>query len=244
MKKNKMMRIASFLLVAVLMSTCAISGTFAKYVTSDDATDSARVAKWGVSVDITTTGLFKESYGTNASPVPKDEGGTDISVSVNGNSEEVVAPGTSGAFTFYITGTPETAVNVNVDFGELTMITLPADKVDSNAIYYPIKWTLKRADTDAATKTDVTGCTNVSLQEIENYFVANSNGLNGNYAANTNLATTFGYYELSWSWAFSTDDATDKLDTYLGNVMAGTITDATVKTTESFALTITVTQID
>ena len=31
MKKNTMMRIASVLLVAVLLSTCAISGTFAKY---------------------------------------------------------------------------------------------------------------------------------------------------------------------------------------------------------------------
>ena len=48
MKRNKMMRIASVLLVAVLLSTCVISGTFAKYTTSNSATDSARVAKWGV----------------------------------------------------------------------------------------------------------------------------------------------------------------------------------------------------
>lgn len=45
MRKNRMMRAASALLVAVLMTTCTISGTFAKYVTSADSTDTARVAK-------------------------------------------------------------------------------------------------------------------------------------------------------------------------------------------------------
>ena len=44
MKKNKMMRIASVLLVAVILTTCAISGTFAKYVTSGNGSDNARVA--------------------------------------------------------------------------------------------------------------------------------------------------------------------------------------------------------
>ena len=65
MKKNKMMRIASVLLVAVLLSTCAIFGTFAKYTTSVTSQDSARVAYWGFqssnSIDI--TGLFATTYG-------------------------------------------------------------------------------------------------------------------------------------------------------------------------------------
>ena len=50
MKKNFMMRAASVLLVAVMLTTCAISGTFAKYVTSDSGSDFARVAKFGVTV--------------------------------------------------------------------------------------------------------------------------------------------------------------------------------------------------
>ena len=61
MMKNKMMRAASILLVAVLLSTCAISGTFAKYVTTASGTDTARVAKWGVV--ITANGnLFNKTY--------------------------------------------------------------------------------------------------------------------------------------------------------------------------------------
>ena len=50
MKKNKMMRLASAMMVLTLMSTSVISGTFAKYVTKGEATDKARVAKWGVEV--------------------------------------------------------------------------------------------------------------------------------------------------------------------------------------------------
>ena len=43
MKKNVMMRVASALLVAVLLSTCTISGTFAKYVTTSSGNDNAEV---------------------------------------------------------------------------------------------------------------------------------------------------------------------------------------------------------
>ena len=43
MKKNIMMRVASALLIAVLLTTCAISGTFAKYVSTASGSDTARV---------------------------------------------------------------------------------------------------------------------------------------------------------------------------------------------------------
>ncbi len=51
MKKNTMMRIASVLLVAVVLTTCAISGTFAKYTSEKEVSDSATVAKWSFEVN-------------------------------------------------------------------------------------------------------------------------------------------------------------------------------------------------
>ncbi|MFR0985955.1 MAG: hypothetical protein ACLSFZ_04975 [Frisingicoccus sp.] len=45
MKKNRMMRLASSLLVLTLLTTCVISGTFAKYTTQAGGSDTARVAK-------------------------------------------------------------------------------------------------------------------------------------------------------------------------------------------------------
>lgn len=64
MKKNKMMRAASALLIAVLLTTCAVSGTFAKYTTSETGSDTARVAKWGVEVTAEGT-MFADAYATD-----------------------------------------------------------------------------------------------------------------------------------------------------------------------------------
>lgn len=107
MRKNKMMRAASALLVAVLLTTCAISGTFAKYVTTDDFSDAARVAKWGVELQIFGN-LFSDTY--IETPVVDDA--TDLTVqAVNYDSQDtdIVAPGTSNTegFKISLTGKPE-----------------------------------------------------------------------------------------------------------------------------------------
>ena len=96
MKKNTMMRLASILLVAVLMSTCAISGTFAKYTSEQTATDSARVAKWSFKVgetDIATTAFVFDLFNT----VKDTEGATENDVATAENAT-IIAPGTSGSF--------------------------------------------------------------------------------------------------------------------------------------------------
>ena len=100
MKKNAMLKIAAILMVAVLLTTCAISSTFAKYTTTDTETDSARVAKWGVTVDTTVEGLFLETYDSGAVA----------------STEAVVAPGTANGdvkATSVITGQPEVKVQVS-----------------------------------------------------------------------------------------------------------------------------------
>ena len=112
MKKNKMMRIASVLLVAVLMSTCAISGTFAKYVSTSTGSDTARVAKWDFTIggtDITTSNTFTFDLFTTAydeENVDKDGNG----------SEVVIAPGTTGSASVTLTNNSEVNANYAVDF--------------------------------------------------------------------------------------------------------------------------------
>ena len=66
MKKNAMLKIAAILLVAVLLTTCAISTTFAKYVTNtaDYAPSEARVAKWG----LTFTSINADIFTANDAP--------------------------------------------------------------------------------------------------------------------------------------------------------------------------------
>ena len=124
MRKNKIMRVASALLVAVLLSTCAISSTFAKYVTSDSSGDVARVAKWGVVVSVTGT-LYGDKYAKEGNKITALTTDDAVSVkrtqstSTNSGANNVVAPGTSSDEGFHIAvnGKPEvdTVVTVNVD---------------------------------------------------------------------------------------------------------------------------------
>ena len=49
-KNNPTMKIAAVLVALVLITSCFVGSTFAKYVTNGDLTGSARVAKFGVNV--------------------------------------------------------------------------------------------------------------------------------------------------------------------------------------------------
>ena len=139
MKKNVLMRAASGLLVATMLTTCAISGTFAKYVTQDNGGDVARVAKWGV-----VTQVQGDLYALNYldGNVNTESNATDHSVSVSSqqglSADNVVAPGTKSdgnVFAFNLNGTPEvdskttikiTAQNIYLNEGEYGVM-VPVD---------------------------------------------------------------------------------------------------------------------
>lgn len=107
MKKTKLMRAALLLLVLTLITSCFVGGTFAKYVTKGDSTDTARVAKWGVV--ITAKGdTFAKEYATDTGNVADAIKNSVVS------EDKVVAPGTKGKMEgITITGTPEVAVRVD-----------------------------------------------------------------------------------------------------------------------------------
>lgn len=109
MKKNRMMRLASVLLVLTLLSTSVISGTFAKYVTSDTAQDTARVAKFGVVVTASGS-LFSNAY----------------VLQVKGNTPTVWATGTSMADPNFI--------SVGTETETLSNIVAPGTKSDKGVI--------------------------------------------------------------------------------------------------------------
>lgn len=87
MKGSKLPKLAALLLVLTLATTCFVSGTFAKYVSEGEGEDAARVAKWGVKVEIAGDG-FKTTYG-------KDEVNANVDgpTVVSSTTEKVVAPG-------------------------------------------------------------------------------------------------------------------------------------------------------
>ncbi|MBQ4559616.1 MAG: hypothetical protein IJA54_04740 [Tyzzerella sp.] len=127
MKKNKTMRLASGLLVAVLLTTCAISGTFAKYVSDATNSDTARVAKWSIEVE-------GEEIGVAGDPVVafdlfetvKDTAGADeADVKVGTGDEHIIAPGTSGSFAIDIANKSEVNAKYTIALEETNTGNIP-----------------------------------------------------------------------------------------------------------------------
>ena len=109
MRKNWTMRVGASLLALTLITSCFVGGTWAKYTTSGTGTDSARVAKFGVTV--TGKGnAFANKYDSAENATVIGEG-----------DAKVVAPGTGGKLAgVTITGTPEVKVAITYE-GEFTL---------------------------------------------------------------------------------------------------------------------------
>lgn len=221
MKKNKIMRLASALLVLTLMTTCAISSTFAKYSTSTTGTDSARVAKWGftdTTSQIQLDNLFNDAYDTTVKA-----------------AADVIAPGTTGSATFGFTyggdgaaNAPEVAYTFKVD---TTGSTCAAD-IQNNP---NIQWKLDNGEW---------GTWNTMITSIE---ALDGNKAGDKYEPNTlpDAFNTTGanVHTISWQWLFDKDTAVtpaptdnDENDTAMGN--KATLDDVTLK------ITVTATQVD
>lgn len=253
MKTNKMMRLASILLVAVMISTCAISGTFAKYVTSGESTDKARVAKFGVVV--TANGqMFDTEYAES------DSDGIELganSVVSSGNVagySKLVAPGTSGKLVEVgLTGTPEVAVKVTYEATlklEGWMCDDDEDPSTPEVEYCPIVFDVEGTTygIGGTTYTVNVSCTGVAdlIAKVQDAIGAHTKI----YKAGTDLSKVNdpGKEEavsVSWSWAFDEHDT--KLGDYQNDVKDTSLGDKAAK--NDFAkidLTIktTVTQID
>lgn len=130
MKKNKTLRAAGILFLATMLTTCMTAGTFAKYTTSDSAKDSARVAKFGVTVTADGS-LFGEEYaGKEGGNKPISFSGDEHTgtVQVFETGENVVAPGTKNdtGLGFVISGKPEVDVEINttVDIDKVKTVYL------------------------------------------------------------------------------------------------------------------------
>lgn len=230
-KTGKTMRVAGLLLALVLVTSCFVGGTFAKYVTSGTGGDSARVAKFGVTITANGT-MFAKEYDTDDARVS-----TTIAKSVvSSDTSKLVAPGTKGDMvSMTMTGTPEVAVNVKC---EATEVKLENWTREDNTFYCPLKFTIKGLDgTVHISGLDYNSAATLQAA-IKNEIAAYS----VNYPANTTLSEkNAAALAVSWDWAFADAAGTmahqsDVDDTYLGNQAATATVSLTVKTT--------VTQID
>lgn len=113
MKKNKMMRVASALLVAVLLTTCAISGTFAKYVTQATGSDSARVAKWDIKLE---GAAMVNTFDFNLFNTVMDTSDGNAENDIKTNDGSIIAPGTKGSFAIDLKNDSEVNAKYAIDY--------------------------------------------------------------------------------------------------------------------------------
>ncbi len=196
MKKNLFLKLASGLLVLCLASTCAIGTTFAKYVTGDKASDTARVAHWGITVALSGT-LFGTDYAaTTADTIVATSQNVDSS-----NTDNIVAPGTKNDIGFQVklTGTPEVQYEV----------TAGLNSVDIEDIFLGAgEWGVM------VPVYGVNDATDISKLYTETGGVYTLNGSTAYVAGKTYYALhdyvnlTDAYYPISWNVAKAGADAT------------------------------------
>ncbi|MBQ8392154.1 MAG: hypothetical protein IJX51_00125 [Clostridia bacterium] len=238
MLKNKYIKLASILLILCLITSCVISGTLAKYTTGGTATDSARVAKWGVNISVVGDNAFKTAYGTTV---------------VSSDTDNVVAPGTKGTLAAVtVSGQPEVKVNyaVNVDL-ELT----DRWSVGAGKDYCPIVFTVKSGSTVVATvyMKSVGENQNSALElELEKAIIyaltgkntATADGTGSQHSVERNAGTSLSAdITVEWEWHYDGESVglpagavnTDEYDTYIGSLPTAP--------NISFSLEISVTQI-
>lgn len=220
MKKNRMMRLASVLLVCVLLTTSVISGTFAKYTTTASASDTARIAKWGIGAP---ANLNFDLFAADAFDNGK--------VASSNGTDKVLAPGTAHEQTinlFAITGgAPEVMYNYTVALTVDKAASTTIAKLDSLAGF---TWTLtapgkakQTFDTFAKLQTAVNGLSETGIAP---------NTLPAGYQTGDNTMA------IGWAWEFG-DPANNTADTAAGNEAAAGDLD-----TFELTLTITAEQVD
>lgn len=202
MKKNWILRVALIILVLTLATACLLNGTFAKYVTSATGSDSARVAKWGITGDATTFNLFSKAYIDDLGQADTSSTSDEIETI---NTEDVFAPGSKGSsdVTFlYSNGiVPEVAFNLK---SEVTIAVAGWND------YCPIVFTFNSKNF-AWNNTDyfVSGTTTLQA-ELNTVLTGDASGVK-NYGPNTTTLpaslTSTGAINLGWSWAFDSEDA-------------------------------------
>ena len=234
MLKNKYLKLAAILLMLCLITTCGISGTLAKYTTGGTATDSARVAKWGVVLNVAGDNAFSNAYGE-----------TVVSSDLNKN---VVAPGTSGALTSVsVSGTPEVAIRYTVEANlELTGWTV--SEGGGSLDYCPLVFTIgsteifmENGDSLADFEEKLENAVIAALVGDSTGSASSGGGLykSQDMNAGTSLSKTV---SVNWKWDYDPSSApagamnSDERDTKIGMLATSP--------TVSFTLDVSITQIN
>lgn len=118
------MSIFALLVAAVVATSYSVSGTYAKYTSTFEATDSARVAKWAFKInDTDVTNSFTFNLFDTVNEIGTTEDDTDVA---NGTDETIIAPGTTGSFDIKLANASEVTAKYAINY-EVTKNNIPVE---------------------------------------------------------------------------------------------------------------------
>lgn len=217
MRKNKTMRLASGLLVAVLLTTSIISGILAKYTSSATGSDTAVAAKWSFMVNGTDIAA-EESFDIDLFSTVLDSDGeteeTDIA-----DVAKLIAPGTSGSFEISL----ENASEVTADYSLILSATY------NNGNKVPLLFSVDGMSVEGEPGDDFSL---FALDDMSGDWFDIENGItwdNGDTPMGIGETKTVTVY---WIWPYDVDEETDEADTEAGMTGDSITVSATITATQ------------
>lgn len=113
-KDNRTVKFAIIVLALTMIALILVAGTYAKYTSTGNGSDSVKVAKWSFKVgdkDITTA---TESFTFDLFKTIKDSDGNANETDVKAG--KIIAPGTSGEFSFDVENTSEVNAKYSLSY--------------------------------------------------------------------------------------------------------------------------------
>jgi hypothetical protein len=115
-EKNKnTFRIGALLLVACLISSVMLSGTFAKYTSEYAGQDTALVARWDLTM---TNGETEFSVAPNVATLDLFSHSYDENILSTAGTQKIIAPGVSGDFVLSLTNNSDVAAEIKFDISK------------------------------------------------------------------------------------------------------------------------------
>lgn len=148
MKKNNAMRWAVVLLVLVLMTSCFVGATFAKYTSKASGSATATVAKWSFTVNGNEFATENATLTFSLFNTINDTGNTAAETDV---ADQKIAPGTAGSFALKI----KNASEVNAKW-TVTLVETNANNIPLQYSIDGTTWKDSVAELTAADLTDKT----------------------------------------------------------------------------------------
>lgn len=199
-RKYNFSTLARLLFALVMLFGIAVGNVYAKYISQEESDpESARVAAWGIEINITDNILFGKRYvydDVSSSSIVENStiDGTEV-ILANDSLSYLIAPGATGSMSFTISGQAEVASKVSFDVTGVKDVVLKGVLKDAssntiNVEYLPLIWTIS----------DGTSTTTGSLKDCMDVLGATTLNVNPNVELDLE-------YTLSWKWNYENDSS-------------------------------------